>query len=845
MFLFFKGRVLFLFFLWIFTLQPGQAAWRQELESINTQRESLFKEQHPGFVIKPLSEQAVEIVGGRKYGIDYSRSATPDERKVIYTSLIQTAIMHPRDQFFEYSSYAPKEEAIRDPLYYGHLTVCYIIDTATRILEDPNGITAVFELAQTLFSYFQVVLSYKETALRLFGISDEQASNVLQTLETYTQTRYQSLLTDQFINWYQAVNASAPEERIKYGMRMDVLPPLFSPSLAGKNASEVNLPCGVTAIYNDQGRLIGFRTAWEVYVPINFSPNCKGKIFTLQGHCFDSGENIPSGFSSPLGYVETVSTLKKALLNVRLETLYHAHRFHPTYELRLSSSDQIVEDCRDALALSDVYKLFGHKAASRNVLGIENILGERFYERVEQDKSTIPHRDKIAILNASLDLLEHKLQTEKLWVQKTDSEACFRLNNWIRSLNLYGNYLHEYFVSSKDKLSLDECIFLLRRSIALSKRAEINDPFFPPDQKREISHAEIDLGITLAQKAHEVTLSHKERVDLFEESLLLLGSESSLPNVGFDFHREAALDPLEKTCSDYGVYLHDYSWLNGSLAIGESIFLLKKSTNLFKKAYSNGNDALQKFLVAESHLGVVLANKSAAPMGASIVETTPFYQKLEPTDSTTLSDIFLNSGARQSFFTVLSHEANSTLALISKWHRMMRNFEQKALTFTQKNLPTAQDMRALRDNFPNLRFVRFKGISFTEETYLEVFARLISARNPIRFSFDKCTIDVPDMQLRRVDVFHMLEAAHTDKFKLALGHYECEVDVFSGSKADTNSGLSWNRDYSCEVWRPESPFSLLRSFPSVLDRFPASFFSQVYTTVHRVVIHHESTTLPH
>lgn len=99
MFGFFKKCIAFIFCLVAFQL--GQADWLQELKDVNTQRAVLFKEQQPGFVIRPLSNKASAIVGGSRYGIDYKRSATLKEREVLYKSLMQTASMHQRTHFFE------------------------------------------------------------------------------------------------------------------------------------------------------------------------------------------------------------------------------------------------------------------------------------------------------------------------------------------------------------------------------------------------------------------------------------------------------------------------------------------------------------------------------------------------------------------------------------------------------------------------------------------------------------------------------------------------------------------------------------------------------------------------
>lgn len=264
-------RISFAFIVYILVFQSVDARWHEELKLLNAERESCVKNLELGFVIKPLNEQSIDIITGKKYRISYKRRVTGTERETIYKTIMETTIGQ-RMNFFEQNYDFSKRGA--EPRYYAHLTACYIIHTATQILEGPQPITTVDALAKSLFAYFHRVLLYKASALQTFGVEKGVTTKILDMLERYSEARYKRLLTDKFIDWYIEVKELYPKTQPSYGINMDELPAAHGAEGLTKSYDEKIVPlrfkqeltipdCRRALAISDVYRVLGEESATE------------------------------------------------------------------------------------------------------------------------------------------------------------------------------------------------------------------------------------------------------------------------------------------------------------------------------------------------------------------------------------------------------------------------------------------------------------------------------------------------------------------------------------------------------------------------------------------------------
>lgn len=390
--------------LFLVVFQPALAGnWRQGLESIDAARDTLFKERHPGFVTRPLSEQSVDIIGGRTYGID-KRAATLEEKEVICKSIIRTAVMHPRMHFFE-QKYALAH--VTDDRYYAHLTACYIVDTAVQLLE---GQSERAPLALNLYTYFQRMLAYKGTPLQTL-VGEALATQVLSVLERYTQADYQRLLTDHFIQWYQDVTASYPQDRAQYGIKMDVLPPprdgCASLEISYKKARDKQENVKFKLAISDAYRVFGSQRATR-------------DTFTFESKLGKEFSELPvkyflsvSRFDAIWDLFEHASFSQEKTDRDTLGSFFYDH--WRSYMEKISRVPPRLADyilrrviilVRQAKAWNEAHKDPNLRCTELEAYA-EAALGQALYRRV--DEKALSHEARVALYDESLQLLRHAL----------------------------------------------------------------------------------------------------------------------------------------------------------------------------------------------------------------------------------------------------------------------------------------------------------------------------------------------------------------------------------------------------------------------------------------------------
>lgn len=562
-------------------IQSGEAGWRQGLETVDIKRDALFQDQHPGITIKPLSMQTVDIIGGKTYGVDYERSASPEEREVICKSIMRTAVMHQRMHFFDHP-YALPEKGVKDGRYYDHLTACYIVHTATQILEGPNAVTTIEGLVKNLFSYFQTALSYRETALRTLADA-EMARRILDVLGRYTQSNYQNLITGQFVEWYKEVISPYPQGRGKYGIKMDELP---LPSHQTK-VLEVTFRDGLIATYSGKGGLL-FSVDAQSQFPKGYAfDGDKGEI-VYQGISLDL--NLPhTSLQQSLGKIGA----KARLIQDVIENLY-ARKIYPVFK-RVNSpfspnKDQRIKDTRMALDISDVYRTFGSQSAVDGVFDLDNRLCVALSERLQG--ATI-HKDKVALYNDGLELLEHGMLSKSLELAQKARD------NFKITILAYGCYLNNYATDMSTQLTINERIAFLRRSIGILQIAADH-----PQAPQNILNAEANLGVFLLNRTQTISVPYPNGVtpmDVFEESLTLLKKAVSLG------HKQSEAN-LSNLFDIYGLFLPQHiieDW--DTLTTDKCLALLRRSIGLLRESSeSKVHKFSRNFLKAEVSLKELL-----------------------------------------------------------------------------------------------------------------------------------------------------------------------------------------------------------------------------------------------
>lgn len=416
----FKHRILFTFLSSVLICTAGQAAdWRHDLEDVNTKRDALFKEQQPGLVLRPLSEKSSAVISGETYGIAYERPASSEDKRIIYASLIQTAIMHPRDHFFE-QPLAEKE--IKDARYYGHITACYIVHTATQILEGANQPLTVGGLSQNLATYFQRLLSYKETALQTLSLDKKVSGKILDEVARYDQVSYQRLLTENFVSWYQGISSQYYKDRGRYGIKMGDLPP----PPAKKRILDVTFQDGMVVTYSGRGEGMLFNMSGGGFFPMGFSSNGQTGEMNYKGVHFDL--NLPLSSLQP-ALSRIGATAQSREEDQDLESLYMKKASEFDYAFLLEPA-QIIKACRSALVVSDIYRAFGVQRATEDTYRIEETLGDILH----QDTATYTPEKKFSVFCEMLGFFEHRSLPRDYMAQRAQ-------RNLEGILQEYGNYL--------------------------------------------------------------------------------------------------------------------------------------------------------------------------------------------------------------------------------------------------------------------------------------------------------------------------------------------------------------------------------------------------------------------
>lgn len=576
-------RIPFMLLLLFFCQSAQAASWREDLGEIDAKRNVLFKELQPGFVIRPLSEQSAAIVGGHsKHGIDYERVATLEEREMAYKSMMRTAVMHSRTHFFE-QNYALTP--VTDERYYGHLTACYFVDTATQMLEGPNGITTVSALAQNLNTYFQRMLNYKDTALRML-VDETVATKVLGVLGRYTQSDYQTLLTDKFVAWYQDVTASYPQDRAKYGIKMDVLPPLPSE----EQVLDISFSDGLVATYGASG--LSFRC----------SVSSQGDVRSTTREIVYRGLYINRALPMKtlqitLQRAPGVSRVGLRSEKVGLETQYD--RVIPPLAEQLNQSSsldqpQLIGACEAALSISDNYRVFGGQKAANNVFAIEKRFGVTQYNIAMKTEKL--HERKF--INA-LDLLEPAIRSEKSQPEQKDKETLAVV------LNGYGFCLNKFIINETD-LSFDVSCPILIKASNLFKEA-IKYGFSTAEQN--LVWAENRHGVLLVNAAQSLGADLQEgKSDLWSKGLALLEHANALHSR--EFEKEVS-ENLAATVNLYGIFLLKRSYTLAS--VEQVISMRRRAKALFERALDLGVQvAAENLIEAQKALDFVEQAKPGA-----------------------------------------------------------------------------------------------------------------------------------------------------------------------------------------------------------------------------------------
>lgn len=458
---------LFLSLILIKTGQATEKSWLEQLDTVDKQRKILWADQAPEIMSWPLSQGSMDLIDPKNCS---NVSVTPKERQAVYESRILTACLHPRKHFFEMCPIVKEEEGLT-PIYYPEMAAHYILDTATRILEGPNGIKAVEDLSRELFVYFQTLSFFGNTALRNF-MDENQAAKILGVVKDYKQSSYQALLTPKFVEWYQAISLSAHPERTQYGIQMNALP---------------------------------------------------SQTFRLESSPYDSGKTCTL---RELLATHEFSMDKLTPLRAPLETLY-AQSFNPLWDtIEIESKKNRLKTialCRQALRLSDTYRVFGNSNAVKNVSNIEytlsTLLQDTLTGKVEftydmavdllrkcgketskgSDKATVIHHARIALLNEGISLLSHS----------TDEKAPGLLNT---GLVIYGGYLNQSSLSA-----LKESLSSLQIARVLLEEAYKKNP---KASKEFLGHVENNIGsalvLNIAASDHR---THEEMKALFQNAL--------------------------------------------------------------------------------------------------------------------------------------------------------------------------------------------------------------------------------------------------------------------------------------------------------------------------------------
>lgn len=423
------------------------------------------------------------------------------------------------------------------------------------------------------------MLSYKDTALRTL-IDEKLAIKVLGVLGGYAQTTYQALLTDSFIDWYKDISKSYQKKRVKQGIRMDVLPP--PPSTT--QVLEVTLPGGAVATYSP-GKGISFCMSHGGLFPSNFQSN--GQTGEIVYHGTHLNLNLPLSSLRPtlsqIGANAIQRSVKKGL------DVFYAEKISPLVK-KLNSpfpsdSNQLIKDCREALAISDIYRVLGDQKATGNVFSIENRLGVALHDTTAESTLFLSHDERMARFNEELDLFEHSSLNSQY------GEAQKAQNNFLGTLQNYGFYLGNY-VGNGGIRDIFEKIALFRKSLGLLREA-VAKGF--KDKHHSILTIENELACALGDNARgDSPLSLIERVDLFKEAISLLEHATAQGN--------------EEAKSNLGVILNEYVH-SCSFPIDESISLLRKALKLLKES-KKSEHAQQEFLRIESNLGAMLAKKA-------------------------------------------------------------------------------------------------------------------------------------------------------------------------------------------------------------------------------------------
>lgn len=566
----------------LLALQTGRADWLHDLKKVDTQRDSLFNKLEPGFLIRPLSARSTDIVAKH-----YARERTLIEKGALYESLVRTAIMHPRTHFFEHSrALMPVED----------LTACYIIHTATQILEGANSVKTIPELAKNLLSYFQALLLNKETALQTLVADKDLISKILEVLATHyvTESDYRKLLTDEFINWYQGVSTSCPKERLRNGIRLENLPP------PARETLEITFRDGLYATYReDEGAFFFYLDGTRLTTPKGISYN-NGKIVYYETTLDLS---LPlSSLQKNLDQIGARATLKRedlrTLLFKKTSNLYENIVISPSSDL-----NQIIKDRSESLEILDVYRVFGCGEATESVAFFENGLGTALSLK---GAKVAPIEQKESLFNEAFELLEHSAQSKSEKAPEAKNNLSKILHDSVSHLYIGGGL-------DKDNAPYDKSVSLLRKSIGLLKKAK---EMGYTDTQETLSIVEHKLGLVIAEKTMDNTLPHSKKIELFEEciSLLKKANASKTRNVKMN---------LAKIYNSYGCYLFnnlvgkETLSPEGALVVlrktDGAVSSLKKIIDLFKEAKElEAANAEKHLAIVENILNLLLSEKGGA-----------------------------------------------------------------------------------------------------------------------------------------------------------------------------------------------------------------------------------------